>query len=283
LVEAEIAGRTAGRFSVLLEGKRLRPRLLLCAAGLAGKNGGPAEREAVVAAACVELVHIASLIHDDVIDASSRRRSGAALHRIIGVKPAVILADLLFVQGLAMLAELRTPGLVHAMIREVETMCEGQWLEVRVAAGSSCSEQQYLEILDKKTASLFGFCCRAGALLGARTATGRHGRTRKEEIQALEEFGHSFGRMYQLLDDARDLPVEPGGAIGRAIEKWGGSHYLERKARACARDCRRQLAGLPADVARELDRMVSTYEKGEARNERREVAVGRYKKTSPDS
>jgi len=94
-VEVEIAGRTTGRFSVLLRGKRLRPAMLLLAADATGDRP---DKDAVLAAAIVEIVHTASLIHDDVIDSAVRRREGAALHRLIGVKPAVIFADLLFVQ-----------------------------------------------------------------------------------------------------------------------------------------------------------------------------------------
>ena len=239
-VEAQIAARAAGRFSVLLRGKRLRPAMLLFAAGAVGPRPDP---DAVLAAATVEMVHTASLIHDDVIDAAARRRSGTSLHRLIGVKPAVIFADLLFVQALSALEELRTAELVHPLIREVRTMCEGQWLEVKQNARARCTERQYFDIIEKKTASLYAFCCRAGATLR---------RAGAEEAAALEAFGRSFGLVYQLLDDAADLDGARPGAVEKAITARGGRRYLRRSARAAAKVAQRSLDGLPRPMARGL-------------------------------
>jgi octaprenyl-diphosphate synthase len=244
-VEAEIAARTTGRFSVLLRGKRLRPAMLLFAAGATGKRP---DTDAVLAAAIVEIVHTASLIHDDVIDSAAHRRNGAALHRIIGVKPAVIFADLLFVQGLAALEELSTPDLVHLLVREVRTMCEGQWLEARVGAGAACTKKQYFEILDKKTASLFAFCCRTGGLLRKAPAP---------EVAALTEFGQRFGLAYQLLDDAADLRAEPDGVIQRALAHWGGTRFCRQAAKDAAASARLALRPVPTGVAGGLGRLLS--------------------------
>ncbi|MBM3331302.1 polyprenyl synthetase family protein [candidate division WOR-3 bacterium] len=245
-VEAEIANRTTGRFSVLLRGKRLRPAMLLLAAGATGERP---DRDAVLAAAIVEIVHTASLIHDDVIDSALRRRDGAALHRVIGVKPAVIFADLLFVQGLAALEELHTPGLVHLLVREVRTMCEGQWLEARIGAGASCSQKQYFDIINKKTASLFAFCGRTGGLLGKAASA---------ELAALEEFGRQFGLAYQLLDDAEDLEDERPGAIQRALARRGGVKYCRDAAGDAAFAARRALKHVPPRVAGGLGRLLSS-------------------------
>lgn len=244
-VEDEIAGRTTGRFSILLRGKRLRPAMLLLAAGATGDRP---DHDAVLAAAVVEVVHTASLIHDDVIDSAARRRDGAALHRLIGVKPAVIFADLLFVQGLAALKELHTPGLVHLLVREVRTMCEGQWLETRVGAGSTCTEKQYFEIIEKKTASLFAFCSRTGGVLR---------KVAVPELAALAEFGEQFGLAYQLLDDARDLPAERDGAVQRALARWGGTRYCRRAAKDAAARARRSLEHVPTRVAGGLGRLLA--------------------------
>jgi octaprenyl-diphosphate synthase len=250
-VEAEIADRTTGRFSVLLQGKRLRPAMLLFAAGASGPRPDP---EAVLAAAIVEIVHTASLIHDDVIDSAARRRDGAALHRIIGVKPAVIFADLLFVQGLTALEEIATPGLVHLLVREVRTMCEGQWLEARIGAGVRCSQKQYFEVIDKKTAALFAFCCRTGGLLRRAGAT---------ELVALAEFGRQFGLAYQLLDDAADLQDERDGPIQRALARWGGARFCRRAARIAAAAAHGALKPVLPRVAGGLGRLLSlTMEDG---------------------
>jgi geranylgeranyl pyrophosphate synthase len=244
-VEAQIAARTTGRFSVLLRGRRLRPAMLLLAADATGDRP---DKDAVLAAAIVEIVHTASLIHDDVIDSATRRRDGAALHRLIGVRPAVIFADLLFVQGLAALEELHTPGLVHLLVREVLTMCEGQWLEIRVGAGSRCTEKQYLEVIYKKTASLFAFCSRTGGLLrGAAEA----------ELLALVEFGRQFGLAYQLLDDARDMRFERDGAVQHALARWGGVRFCRRAAKDAAARARRSLEHIPSRTAEGLGQLLA--------------------------
>jgi geranylgeranyl pyrophosphate synthase len=244
-VETQIAARTTGRFSVLLRGRRLRPAMMLLAADATGDRP---DKDAVLAAAIVEVVHTASLIHDDVIDSAVRRRDGAALHRVIGVKPAVIFADLLFVQGLAALEELRTPGLVHLLVREVRTMCEGQWLEAKVGTGAACTEKQYYEIIEKKTASLFAFCSRTGGLLRGAA---------DPKLAALTEFGEQFGLAYQLLDDARDLPAEPAGAVQRALARWGGARFCRRAAKDAAARARRSLEHIPSRTAGGLGRLLA--------------------------
>jgi octaprenyl-diphosphate synthase len=241
-VDALISARAAGPLSDALKGKRLRPALVLFASGADGSRPAP---DAITAAATIELVHTASLIHDDVIDEAGSRREKPALHRMIGVKPAVILADLLFVQGLSMLAELRNAALVHPIIREVQTMCEGQWLEIKVGAGRRCTKQQYREIIVKKTASLFEFCCRAGRMTRAGTEDGRWAK----DAELLARFGREFGLMYQLLDDATDERDE-SSAIARAISEWGGSRYLRRAAGRRAAAARAAAGRLSEPVVR---------------------------------
>lgn len=246
-IQAEIAGRIDGRFSVLFGGKRLRSALLLFAARAYGDKVNP---DAARAAATVEMVHTASLIHDDVVDSSDSRRSGPSLHRLIGVKPAIVFADLLFIEGLAVLEELRVPGLVHELVREVRTMCEGQWLEIRTAKAGACSEEEYREVIEKKTASLFAFCCRCGGLLR---------RAPRSELAALEAFGRGFGFVYQLTDDARDLPGSRPDAIERQALNWGGRKWLRAEASAYARAARKALARVPGRVEkRGLSRLLES-------------------------
>jgi len=245
-VEETIASRDKPELAVLAGGKRLRPALLLFAARSPVGNQG-VERDAVLLAATVEMVHTASLIHDDVIDESNVRRQGAALHKVIGTRAAIILADYLFVQGLALLESVGRTGLVPEVVREVRTMCEGQWLELRVAAGTTCTERQYHEIVEKKTAALFAFCCRAG---------GRLRRADDAELTALDEFGRDFGFAFQLLDDARDTAwTEPAGGPGlncieRMIARRGGPRYLRRTALGFARRARAAARRITDPVAR---------------------------------
>lgn len=253
-VEETMARRNNPGLAVLAGGKRLRPALLLFAAR-SGSGKRSVEHDAVLLAATVEMVHTASLIHDDVIDESNERRKGAALHRVIGTRAAIILADYLFVQGLALLESVKQTGLVPEVVREVGTMCEGQWLEMKVAAGANCTERQYYEVIEKKTAALFAFCCRAGGRLRGADAA---------ELAALDEFGRNFGFVFQLLDDAEDMePVESVkrsnsrtvqreklDSIERAVSRRGGCEYLRRTAMGFARRARTAARGIADPVAR---------------------------------
>ena len=261
-VEETMARRDNPGLAALAGGKRLRPALLLFAAHTNGA-GPSVEHDAVLLAATVEMVHTASLIHDDVIDESNERRGGASLHKVIGTKAAIILADYLFVQGLALLESVRRTSLVPEVVREVRMMCEGQWLEMKVAAGANCSERQYHEVIEKKTASLFAFCCCAGGRLrGADVA----------ELAALDEFGRNFGFVFQLLDDAEDMALveatrrqgrkmgekdsevrelsERPDSIQRAIVRRGGRPYLTRTALRFARRARAAARRISDPVAR---------------------------------
>ena len=262
-VEETMARRDNPGLAALAGGKRLRPALLLFAARSDGA-GPSVERDAVLLAATVEMVHTASLIHDDVIDESNERRGGASLHKVIGTKAAIILADYLFVQGLALLESVRRTSLVPEVVREVRTMCEGQWLEMKVAAGANCSERQYHEVIEKKTASLFAFCCRAGGQLRRADAA---------ELAALADFGRTFGFVFQLLDDAADMALVEATARSRrgratkvnevrglserpdsmqlAIARRGGRRYLRRTALTFARRARTAARRIADPVARQ--------------------------------
>jgi geranylgeranyl pyrophosphate synthase len=228
---AELAG---SRYPSLTDGKRLRPALLLIAAGAWNDRTIPG---AVELAAAIELVHLASLVHDDVIDSTVRRRSGPALHRLIGVKPAVIFADLLFIQGLARLESVRPARLVPEFIHAVRLMCEGQWLEVE--AGVRLTEDRYNDIIAKKTAAIFAFAGRAGARLGQNRQAGR-----------LETFGREFGFVYQLLDDARDLRHRQLTPLERGLRRIGGAKWCRELAVVHASRARAVCCGLDDRVRR---------------------------------
>lgn len=239
-VEEDIRRLTDPRLAaVLSSGKRLRPALMLFCAHVPGE---PVNPDAVVLSAVLETVHGASLIHDDVLDSASRRRGRPSLHRVIGVKPAVILADYLFVQALAQLERVRATYLLAEVVREVRTMCEGQWLELRLAQTHGATETEYLNVLEKKTAALFAFCCRAGGIL--RCAPER-------EQAALDGFGRNFGLAYQLMDDAHDLDAERPDPFEREVIRWGGEKYLKTSARRYARRARAALSMIPDPTARQ--------------------------------
>lgn len=132
-------------------------------------------------------------------------------------------------------------------------MCEGQWLEIKVGAGVRCTEKQYFEIIEKKTASLFAFCARTGGMLR---------RALSAELAALEEFGRSFGLAYQLLDDSEDLSADRSGAVRRALLRRGGERYCRRRAKMAATDARRALGRVPPGVASGLGSLLAAVLEG---------------------
>jgi len=199
-VEASIARVWEGNRGLLAQasrrvlsgrGKRLRPAVLLLAAECAG---GATERS-IALAAVVEILHNASLVHDDVVDDSSSRRGRRSAKVVWGNKVSVLLGDYLAVNAFALLPEEDRKRLVVEMVGVATRMCEGQVKELR-RAGRPVSEREYLEIVKAKTGALFRFCAR----VGAETAGGSAGLA-----EALAEFGERFGVAFQFADDILDL------------------------------------------------------------------------------
>jgi octaprenyl-diphosphate synthase len=166
----------------------------------------------------VELLHSASLVHDDIIDGEPLRRGQATLNRRYGDHTAVLVGDLLYARCFAMLTSLELPDwerhreIFDLFFRTTQAMCLGEIREQQVLeAGSRVGFEEYLGILSNKTAELMSACCRAGAIAGG--APGAMAAT-------LAEFGLSFGLAFQLLDDAadRDALVEPGADLRAAAQ-----------------------------------------------------------------
>jgi heptaprenyl diphosphate synthase len=150
-VEDRLKGMSSTNTNIFAKGKRLRPALLLFAAH--AFNGADHKNVALVATA-IEMIHTASLIHDDIIDSSTQRRNKPTLYQCLGIKPAVIFADFLFVEGLTMLESVKPSNIMPSVVRAVKTMCEGQWMELTLTSQNDYSEQNYMEVIEKKTASL---------------------------------------------------------------------------------------------------------------------------------
>ena len=196
------------------KGKLLRPALVLLSAGLARPRGlAPVEPALVRLATAVELLHSASLVHDDIIDGEPLRRGQATLNRRYGDHTAVLVGDLLYARCFAMLSSLKLPRweqhqeIFNLFFRTTQAMCLGEIREQQVLeAGSRVDFEEYLNILRNKTAELMSACCRAAAI-----ACGASGQL----TAALAEFGLSFGLAFQLLDDAadRDALVEEGADL----------------------------------------------------------------------
>ncbi len=175
-------------------GKQLRPALVL----LSGRSGDYARtRESLMdLAVAAELIHTATLIHDDIIDQASVRRQQPTFHQRFGTERAVLMGDYLYSVAFARLARLRDPAVMEEMARVCEQLSVGEFQEVDSRFNIDLTEPQYLEIIRDKTASLIAICCRLGAhVAGATPAV----------VEQLGTFGLNFGLAFQIMDDCLDL------------------------------------------------------------------------------
>lgn len=220
-------------------GKRIRPAVFLLCAKVAGGEGVPADELARIAAV-IELIHTASLMHDDVIDGSRMRRGMPSTRSVWGDKASVLAGDYLWSVASKIIVGTGNGRLTEAIIDCVKRTTVGEMLELANNGNADMDEETCLRIIDGKTTSLFETAARAGAIVaGAGDA---------EEV-ALADYGRELGRAYQLMDDALDyssnetiLGKTPGSdlasgtptyplvaALGRAC---GDDLHLLRKALA---------------------------------------------------
>ena len=174
-------------------GKRLRPALVL----LAGNSGPAPDRKGLIdAATAVELIHTATLIHDDIIDRSTLRRSQPSFHHRWGTERAVLMGDYLYATAFTMFARLSIPSVTQVMADVCQQLCRGELREVEARNRLDLTEGEYLEIVRDKTASLIGGCCHIGAALGGCDT---------KTTARLTTFGVTFGLVFQIIDDCLDL------------------------------------------------------------------------------
>jgi geranylgeranyl pyrophosphate synthase len=183
-------------------GKMLRPALVLLSAGLANSRDPVTKPDLIRLAAAVELIHSASLVHDDIIDGEELRRGQPALHKRYGDHTAVLVGDILYSQSFALLTELKLPRweqhleIFRLFCDTTSRMCLGEICEQQILdLDLRLSFPEYLQILVNKTATLMSACCRSAAVAsGAEPAL----------VARLSEFGLAFGLAFQLADDAND-------------------------------------------------------------------------------
>jgi heptaprenyl diphosphate synthase len=173
-------------------GKRLRPALTLAAAGVSGADASPETLQGGVA---VELVHLASLYHDDVMDEATQRRNVISVNARWGNLLAIFAGDFLFARSAEIGASLGTEigGLLAATFAR---LCQGQVAEIRSAFQIERTEQSYLDSISNKTAALLSTACRIGGITGGLD---------RSEIDTLTTFGECFGMLFQLRDDVLDV------------------------------------------------------------------------------
>jgi octaprenyl-diphosphate synthase len=190
-------------------GKHLRPALVaLSANALGGANDSH-----VTVAVIIEMVHLATLVHDDVMDEAEIRRARPTLAANWGNEIAVLFGDCLFAQALKLAASFPTPEICRAVAQATNTVCSGEILQTQQRRNLQFSRDDYFRVLEMKTAELFALSCELAAVLSGATAIQR---------AALRRFGLAFGTAYQIWDDCVDLfgsEAAAGKSLGTDLAK----------------------------------------------------------------
>ena len=273
-----------GQYIVGGGGKRLRPLAVLLAARAAGASG----RRHIVAAAVIEFIHTATLLHDDVVDDSHQRRGRDTANDVFGSAASVLVGDFLYSRSFQMMVDIGLLRVMEVMAHATNTIAAGEVLQLMNAGDPDTTEERYLEVIYRKTARLFESGAQVAAIVaGAPDAVER----------ALAGYGRHLGNAFQLVDDALDyrgdaaelgknlgddlaegkptLPlihalrhgtpeqvalirqaIEEGGSrdigpVRAAIESTGGLDYTARLARSEADLAVRALADVPESAYRD--------------------------------
>jgi octaprenyl-diphosphate synthase len=219
-VNALILSRTGSRVTMIPEvanhlissgGKRLRPMLTLATAALANYRG----TGHVNLAAAVEFMHTATLLHDDVVDASTMRRGKIAARMKWGNEASVLVGDYLLGQAFKMMVEVGSLPALGILSNAAAVIAEGEVLQLSAAKNTETNEDEYLAVIRGKTAELFAAACEVGAVIAERS---------KAEQAACRSYGMNLGIAFQLVDDALDY-----GGASSALGKNVGDDFREGK------------------------------------------------------
>ncbi len=182
----------AARHILSAGGKRLRPQLCLLATAA---TGGSTTRAVPLAAAC-ELVHTATLVHDDIVDESDSRRGRMAVQFYFGNSASVLMGDFLVIRSFDMVSREPNRALWEILVQTISRMCEGEVLQICVKGDTSIGVDVYEKIIECKTALLMATCTRFGGLLGD---------AGPQTVEALHDFGYNIGMAFQIQDDILDF------------------------------------------------------------------------------
>jgi len=184
--------REHARYALTSQGKQLRPALV----GLAGRSFGRLTEEHITAAVIVEMVHLATLVHDDIMDEAQIRRSRPTVAQRWGNDQAVLLGDCLFAHALKLASGFPTTDVCRAVASATKNVCSGEILQTQRRLQINLTQRDYLQMLAMKTGELFALSCELGAFLSG---------IRGEQREALRDYGMALGTAYQLYDDCVDL------------------------------------------------------------------------------
>ncbi|MBK8500025.1 MAG: polyprenyl synthetase family protein [Flavobacteriales bacterium] len=180
-------------YIVKRKGKQMRPMFTLLSARLFG----PVHDSAFTAASLIELLHTATLVHDDVVDGSAMRRGFFSINALWKNKIAVLVGDYLLSRGLLLAVDKGEFELLRIVSRAVREMSEGELLQLEKTRGLNFSEEVYFDIIRQKTASLIAACCAGGASAAGQQA---------DAVERMRQFGEFVGIAFQIKDDLFDYP-----------------------------------------------------------------------------
>ena len=199
------------RYIIRQKGKKIRPLLVLLSAKI---SGGVTERT-YRGAALVELLHTATLIHDDVVDDANKRRGMWSINALFKNKVAVLMGDYLLSRGLMISVDGKDYDFLGVTTNAVKRMSEGELLQIQKTRKLDIDEETYFKVISDKTASLLETCCSIGAMSTT---------DNKDYIEAMRNFGHSLGMSFQIRDDILDYEGK-SNLIGKPV----GGDIKEKK------------------------------------------------------
>jgi octaprenyl-diphosphate synthase len=194
-------------------GKMLRPTLVIVSGLAFTRDGGSLRQEHDIIAATVEMIHMATLVHDDVLDEAEIRRRGQTVNFLRGNETAVMLGDYLISNAFHLCSRAGDPALNLRLGEVTNTLCEGELVQLSRRHDLSLDANTYFEIVRRKTAVLVGAACELGTRLAGATVA---------EAEAMRDFGERLGVAFQIQDDLLDLlgdEATVGKSIGRDLEK----------------------------------------------------------------
>lgn len=192
-----------GGYIIGAGGKRMRPQLVLLSAGACDYRGGAH----LLTAAIIEFIHTATLLHDDVVDASELRRGRSTANAVWGNEAAVLVGDFLYSRAFEMMVEVRSLDVMDILATTTNRIAEGEVMQLLNVNEPDIGEDRYVEVIEAKTARLFRAATELGAVLADKDAATR---------QALADYGMHLGTAFQIADDVLDYRSD-ADALGKNV------------------------------------------------------------------
>jgi octaprenyl-diphosphate synthase len=219
-----------GKYVIRSGGKRIRPMLTVLSSQLCGYHG-PGH---IVMAAVIELIHTATLLHDDVIDHAALRRGERSVNSLWSNETSILVGDFFFTRAFSMMVELRSFFILEFMSKTCRRLAEGEILELARSGDTNISEEDYIAIIRDKTAVLISAACRLGAILGEATEWEEH----------LSTYGMNLGMAFQMVDDLLDYEAEEaqlGKTIGKDLQEGKITLPMIRALHGCSDSERKRI------------------------------------------